>query len=102
MHMAIAGPGDGGMLMEACHSIIAMDHANNDEGRSWWVRSTRRSSTTTPYNRLWITIKFNTDRIRTIKHLHELSNPGRIRMDWDDPPYSTKRANILKHDLTQS
>ena len=32
MHLVTTGPGDGGMLMETCRSIIAMDRANNGEG----------------------------------------------------------------------
>ena len=35
-------------------------------------------STTTPYDRLGITFKFHTDRIRTIEQLHALSIPCRI------------------------
>ena len=35
-------------------------------------------STTTPHDRLRITFKFNSDRIRTIEQLHALLIPGRI------------------------
>ena len=122
--MVMAGPWDGGMLMEACRSIIAMDCANSDEvetlgkqiyetfqnnvvtevsiikpnsiehyeveGLAGWEHlqavfedldreaALVMISTTTPYDRLGITFKFNSDRIRTIEQLHALSIPGRI------------------------
>ena len=34
MHMVMAGPGDGVMLMETCHSIIAMERTNDEVGEA--------------------------------------------------------------------